>query len=49
MFHGEKARLGAYSGGRTVSNITLDDETREIVITFNSGLTNKSNLLLKLV
>ena len=49
MFHGEKARLGAYTGGRTVSNITLDNDTREIVITFNSGLTNKSNLLLKLV
>ena len=49
MFHGEKDKLGSYSGGRTVSNITLDNDTREIVITFNGGLTNKSNLLLKLV
>lgn len=49
MFHGEREKLGTYSGGRTVSNITLDDDTREIVITFNSGLTNKSNILLKLV
>lgn len=49
MFHGEREKLGSYSGGRTVSNITLDNDTREIVITFNGGLTNKSNLLLKLV
>ena len=49
MFHGEREKLGTYSGGRTVSNITLDNDTREIVITFNGGLTNKSNLLLKLV
>lgn len=49
IFHGEREKIGTYSGGRTVSNITLDDETREIVITFDGGLTNKSNLLLKLV
>lgn len=49
IFHGEREKIGLYNGGRTVSNITLDDETREIVITFNDGLTNKSNLLLKLV
>ena len=49
MFHGEYKKIGTYSGGRTVSNITLDESTREIVITFNGGLTNKSNLLLQLV
>jgi lysophospholipase L1-like esterase len=49
VFHGERERLGKYTGGRTVSKITLDDETREIVITFNAGLTNKSHLLLELV
>lgn len=38
----------AITGGRTVSNITIDEETRDIVITFGSGLTKNSNLLLKL-
>lgn len=49
LFHGEKEKIGTYNGGRTVSKITLDNETREIVITFNGGLANKSNFLLEVV
>lgn len=47
-FWGEREKLGSHTGGRTVSNITIDEETRDIVITFGSGLTKNSNLLLKL-
>ena len=34
---GENEKLGSHTGGRTVSNITIDEETRDIVITFGSG------------
>ncbi len=47
-FWGEREKLGSHTGGRTVSNITIDEETRDIVITFGGGLTKNSNLLLKL-
>lgn len=49
IFHGEYKKIGSYVNGRTVSNITMDDDTRDIIISFNEGITNKSNILLKLV
>ena len=48
-FWGQREKIGTETNGRTITNITMDDNTKDIIITFGGDLTKNSHILLKLV